>query len=417
MLRRPHGFVAWLAGIAAAALAIRLVYALLVAPPPPALSDAGFFHLLANLLADGRGFVRPYELIFFGDVTPTAEHPPAWPVLLAGMSELGGRSHDAHRVVGALCGTGTVVAIGFLGRRVAGARAGLIAAGIAAVYPMLWVVDGTLMSESLYGLTIALALLAAYRVVERPTAARAAVLGAAMALAALTRGEGMALVVLLGVPVALLARTDARGRLVTLAVTAAAFAGVLAPWLARNWSAFDRPVPVSNNTGTLLAGANCDGVYGGAGLGAWTFLCIEGPRRRNEAVQAAELRRRGLDYAREHAGRLPVVLPARVLRTWDAYRPLQGTAFMRAEGRRRWAQYLGLAAYYPLLLLAVAGFVVLRRRGATPWLLLVPAALVTLTSLGGYGLARFRMAAEISIVVLAAVALDALLARRREARA
>ncbi|HVE69465.1 MAG TPA: glycosyltransferase family 39 protein [Solirubrobacteraceae bacterium] len=416
MLRRPHGFVAWLAGIAAGALAIRLVYALLLAPEPPALSDAGFFHLLANFLADGRGFVRPYDLVFFDSATPTAEHPPAWSVLLAAMSALGGQSHDAHRVVGCLCGTGTVAAIGVLGRRVAGERAGLIAAGIAAAYPMLWVVDGTLMSESLYGLTIALALLAAYAVVERPSAARAAALGAAMALAALTRGEGMALVVLLGVPVALLARAGARGRLVTLAVIAAAFAAVLAPWLVRNWSAFDRPVLVSNNTGTLLAGANCGGVYAGSDIGSWTFLCIDGPRRRNEAVQAAELRRRGLDYAREHAGRLPVVLPVRVLRTWDAYRPLQGARFMRTEGRRRFAQYLGLAAYYPLLVLAVFGFVVLRRRGATPWLLLVPAVLVTLTSLGGFGLPRFRMAAEISIVVLAAAALDAFAARRREAR-
>ncbi|MDX6697505.1 MAG: hypothetical protein QOE65_902 [Solirubrobacteraceae bacterium] len=413
MFRRPHGFAAWLAGIAAAALAIRLAYALLLAPDPPGLSDAGFFHLLGNYLADGRGFVRPYDLLFFHRSLPTAEHPPAWPVLLAAMSELGGRSQDAHRVVGCLCGTGTVAAIGCLGRRVAGARAGLLAAGIAAAYPVLWVVDGTMMSESLYGLAVALSLLAAYRVVDRPTPGRAAVLGVVTGLAALTRGEGLLLVLALAVPVALLARTGARRRAALLAVTLAAFAAVLAPWLVRNGSAFDRPVAVSNNTGTLVAGANCAPVYSGPYLGSWNFLCVQGRHSANEAVLAAELRRAGVDYARGHVGRLPVVLAARGLRTWDLFRPRQGATFMRAEGRARWAQYLGLACYYPLVLLAIGGFVVLRRRGAAPWLLLAPPVLVTLVSLGGYGLARFRLAADISIVVLAAAALDELVARRR----
>ena len=416
MSRRPHGFGAWLAAIAAVALAIRLVYALALAPQPAFLSDAGFFHLLANYLADGRGFVRPFDLVFFDQVRPTAEHPPAWPVLLAAMSELGGTGHDAHRLVGALCGTGTVVTIGLLGRRAGGeARVGLIAAGIAALYPMLWVVDGSLMSESLYGLAVALALLAALRAVERPTAARAAVLGAAIGLAALTRGEALMLIVLLAIPVALLAHRDRRARLATLGVAVLAFAAVLTPWTVRNWSAFDRPVPVSTNTGTLLAGANCEPAWFGAHTGSWYFACVRAPRGGNEAVEAAELRRRGIDYALEHKGRLPVVLTVRVLRTWDLYRPRQGVRFARVEGRAQWAQWAGLAAYYVALALAVYGAVRLRRRDAGALaVLLAPPVMVTAMSLVGYGLTRFRLAAEISIVVLAAVALDALRRRRAE---
>jgi 4-amino-4-deoxy-L-arabinose transferase-like glycosyltransferase len=413
MLRRSHGFLAWLSGIAAAALAIRLVYALALAPDTVFLSDAGFFHLLGNLLAEGRGFIRPFDLVFYDQVRPTAEHPPAWPVLLAAMSKLGGTSHDAHRVVACLCGTGTVVAIGFLGRRVAGERAGLIAAGLAAVYPLLWVVDGSLMSESLYGLAVALALLAAYRVVEKPTLPRAAVLGAAIGLASLTRGEALMLIVLLAVPVALLARRGLRSRTALYAATVAAFLAVLAPWTIRNWSAFDRPVAVSTNTGTLLAGANCPPTYSGPQIGSWHLLCVRAPQGGNEALEAADLRRDGLDYAREHKARVPVVLAVRALRTWDLFRPRQGVGFARAEGRAKWAEYLGLAAYYALLPLAVWGFLVLRRRAAAPPLLLVGPVMVTLTSLVGYGLTRFRLAAEIAIVVLAAAALDARLERRR----
>jgi 4-amino-4-deoxy-L-arabinose transferase-like glycosyltransferase len=415
MLRRPHGFAAWLAGIAAAALAIRLVYALALAPEPEFISDAGYFHLLANLIADGRGFIRPFDLVFDGAVRPTAEHPPAWPLLLAAMSKLGGTSHDAHRAVGALCGTGTVVAIGFLGRRVAGERAGLIAAGLAAVYPLLWVVDGTLMSESLYGLAIALALLAALRLVEHPSPGRGAALGAAIALAALTRGEALLLVPLLAVPAALLARGPRRG--LALAAALGACVLVLAPWTIRNAARFDRFVPVSTNTGTLLAGANCSATYGGPRLGSWHFACVGAAPAGNEAAEAAVLRRRGLDYARDHAGRLPVVLAARAGRTWDVYRPRQGVDVARVEGRARWAEYAGLAVYYALVPLALYGLVVLRCRGAFPLLLLVPPAMVTIMSLAGYGITRFRVAAEVSLVVLAAAALDALIRRRPGAEA
>ena len=60
-------------------------------------------------------------------------------------------------------GAATVALIGLLARRVAGDRAGLVAAAIAAVYPPLWMLDASLRSESLYAPLIALVLLLAYR--------------------------------------------------------------------------------------------------------------------------------------------------------------------------------------------------------------------------------------------------------------
>ena len=49
----------------------------------------------------------------------------------------------------ALLGIAAVVVIGLLGYRLAGPAAGLVAAGIAAVYPQLWINDGVLLSESI----------------------------------------------------------------------------------------------------------------------------------------------------------------------------------------------------------------------------------------------------------------------------
>ena len=71
--------------------------------------------------------------------------------------------------------------------------------------------------------------------------------------ATLVRSEGLLLVPLLALP---LAWRGGPGRLARVAATVAAFAVLLAPWVARNWAVFDRPV-LSNNLGYLLASTNC----------------------------------------------------------------------------------------------------------------------------------------------------------------
>jgi hypothetical protein len=61
---------------------------------------------------------------------------------------------------------------------------------------------------------------------------------------------------------------------------------------------------------------------------------------------------------------------------------------------------------------AIAGVVILRRRKVALIPLLAPVVIVTIVAAAFYGLVRFRAPAEVSIVVLAAVALDALWAKR-----
>ncbi len=400
-----RAFIRGLGAIVVAALALRLAYALLEGPHLVIAGDARTFHELANSIAGGHGFVRS------PGAPATADHPPLYPLYLSLFSLVGLKSWAAHRAASCLLGAATVAAVGILGRRVGGERVGLVAAGIAAVYPLLWVNDATVLSESLYGLLIALALIAAYRVVDRPTAGRAAVLGALVALAALTRSEALGLALLLVLPVAWRARW--RG------VLAAALAGavVLTPWLVRNWAAFDRPVLISNNSGSLLAGANCDATYHGRFTGLWRLDCIPAGATGNEAERAATYRSDGIDYARDHAGRVPAVAAVRVLRTWDLWAPHDQAIYETLEGRDRRVEYVGVAVYYALLALAIAGAVLLRRRREPLWILLAPAVLVTVASVVGYGVTRFRLAAEIPIVVLASLTLLELWRRARARRA
>jgi len=113
--------------------------------------------------------------------------------------------------------------------------------------------------------------------------------------------------------------------------------------------------------------------------------------------------------------RAPLVA-ARVARVWDFFHPIDHQLYGYFEGRSRWAGKIGLGFLYPLLVLAVAGAVVLRRRGAPLWPLLALPALVTITAALVYGYTRFRFAAEPALVVLAAAAIDAAIARRGRSR-
>jgi len=422
-VRLADGFLARLALILAGALVIRVLYTLLVAQDISVIGDALTYHLLGENIADGKGFERaphPQLAPFEGwkPGVPTAEHPPLFPLLIGLITKLGATGYLAQKLLLCVLGTTTVAFVGLAGREAAGSPTGLVAAGIAAVYPFLWVVDGSLMSETLYGALLAATLWLAIRFARRPSLGLAAGLGVLAALAALTRGEALLLVPLLLVPLAIRAGTAWRSRLAFASAAVVAFALVLAPWTIRNLSVFEKPVLVSTNGNAVFVGSNCDPVYHGPFTGLWNFNCYGAAPGGDESEASVAYRDRGFDYARDHAGRLPVVMAVRLLRVWDLYRPLQQATYESLEGRSETASRIGLVFYYPLLLLAVAGAVILRRRGAPLWPLAAFPVMVSLTAVAIYGVTRFRFAAEPALCVLAAVALvslpAALAARRRK---
>ena len=376
---------------------------------------------MANAIADGNGLRVPREYIagggsltdYSGGSVPTAYHPPLFPALLAIPSKLGLTSYGEHRAAGCAMGAATVAVVGLAGRRLAGERLGLIAAALAAVYVPAIGNESVLMSESLYGLTIAATILAAVWLMERPSARRAAVLGAAIGLAALTRAEALALLVLL-VPFAVRGARGGRIRLAAVAVVATAV--VVAPWCIRNTLEFDRAVGVSTGDGGVLAGANNHDAYYGPQKGAWNLGGLAVARsaraeRPDDAALSARLRRKGLDYAGDHLGRLVPVAAVRVLRTWSVW-PLEPdekvtyNAFV--GGRDKNAEWAALVMGWAVMALAVAGGIALRRRGVPIAPLVAPLVLVTVVSALFFGDVRFREAADVSLVLLAAAALSRL---------
>jgi 4-amino-4-deoxy-L-arabinose transferase-like glycosyltransferase len=395
-MRALPTFERGLVGVGLAALGLR-VAAAFGARDHLVQGDAMVFHQVAQHLADGDGFMQAFR------AEPTAEHPPGWEVVLAAADLAGGNGYLSHRLLGAVIGTVTVVLIGLVARRVAGPTVGLVAAALAAVYPMLWAADVSLMSETLYGALLVGALLLAVRLRDAATLRAAAALGGVLGLAALTRGEALLLVPLLLVPL-----TWRRWR--EMAVGVAAFVVVLAPWTIRNLATFEEPVLISGNANGIWVGANCPDTYSGELIGYWRFQCYE-PERPGEDESQFYARQRdaGLEYAADNLDRLPAVVPVRVLRLLDAWDVEQSQFINAQEGRGTRATRWGIRMWWLLAPFAVAGALIVGRRHR--WVLLAPVAMVLAVAAVTYGTTRFRFAAEPSVCVLAAVALVALRTR------
>lgn len=395
-----------LAAVVLAGLAWRIIYVAVIGTPDGTGGDPFYYHAQANLLANGYGFADPFGWqLDHALIRPTAQHPPLYTLVLSAVSWLGGQSYMAHKVASCFIGAGTILVIGLVARRIGGPTVGIIAAVLAAAYPNLWLVDGLVLSEDLFALTIGLTILAAFRFRDRPDVLSAVFIGGSIALATLVRGEAITLAVFLAIPLILLTRSvKFSRRFLLLVVAGVATVLLISPWVVRNMTAFKEPVVLSTNSYGVLAVANCDETYHGSLLGFWYFNCDPGSKG-DESQRAIASRDRGLRYMRDHAGRVPVVVAARVGRVWELFRPWENASYTQFEGRPLWGSRAGLFSYYLLAALAIPGFFFVHRRGLTLIPLVAQLLLVTAISAFAYGSVRFRLPAEVVIVSLAALTL------------
>lgn len=415
-------FLVVLGIVVAVAFGVRVVYVLSVARYDKKFYDAAYYELQARTIADGHGYTDPFEYLPYRPhrAVPAADHPPLTVLALVPVAAAGSALHLgatgtrlAMRFEVMLVGVAAVGLIGLLGREVAGERAGLVAAAIAAVYPYLWVNDGLLMAEAFAATAVTGALLLALRLARSPSLGSGIALGAVCGVAALARAELVLLAPLLGLALLFAFRSRPLRERLVLVGGLAALVIVVGPWVAFNLSRFDEPVLISTNDGIAMLGSNCDAVYRGGGIGLTNLgVCLPKTVPRGDASVISRIYRdRAMNYMREHKRRVPLVVAARVGRDWGAFRPMDMLRLNEGEGRPRWITGAGMFFYYPLVLLALGGVVVLRRHRLRQWPLFVPPAIVSVGALLSYGQTRFRVPAEPSLVVLAAVALTALSTR------
>ncbi len=429
------------------ALAIRVFWAVRYdqthAPPG---GDAYYYQAQANEVAHGLGFIDPYRWACFGLKAQSAAHPPLYSMYLAAFSLVGLKSTMTHRIVSAFAGALTVALLGDTGRRIRGPRVGLTVAIIAALTPTLWINDALLMSETIFATACAFAIWSTVRYFKDHSVTNAALVGVGIALATLARAEAAVFVVALGLPLFLFAKPRASLRAVGAATLA--FVVLLGPWVGYNLNRFQKTELISTGLGRLLVSANCDDAYY-LQTGSWSFDCLArtgpgspggaapptgatrlpllasaphacrifsgGGPPREESIEDAAFRKIATDYINHHKNRLLfVVIPARLGRTLEVYKPADGIRYQQSvEQRGTWQPSAARYAFYALMFFTIVGAWMLRRRRALLLPLFAMLASAIVTTLISYGNVRFRIALDVALPIYAAIGVLGMVDRAR----
>lgn len=393
--------------IAIAGLAFRVAY-VVVTRDDAVLGDGFVYHYGALDLVDGVGFYNALT----GQAL--AGHPPGWQVLLAAPGLLGVRSWLSQQLFTCVIGALVIVMTALAARAAFGRRAGVVAAALTACYPFVWLYERELLSEPLAMLGTATTIWLAYRYRDAPSLWLAIALGAVVGAMAMTRSELLAISLLLVVPLILSTRSLQLGRRVGwLAAAGAACVLVIAPWGVYNQTRFERPVPLSTGAGAAMFTGNCPPTYEGRLLGYYELGCIAFVPEVDPdfSVADGQYRRQALEFISNNRRKALVVAAARVGRTFGVLWPNQQASFETERGTGIWVVRAGFVAYWVLLGFAIAGVVLARRRRIVVYPLLAFPLVVLLAVLPTIGSVRYRAPAEISLIILAAVALEATIAR------
>jgi 4-amino-4-deoxy-L-arabinose transferase-like glycosyltransferase len=401
-------FWRWLGVITAGALGLR-VLVIVLSHHDKVDGDGSEWSAQANLNASGHWFVSAFTL------RPDALRPPGWALVLTVWAWLGQHSWFRQQILACVIGSVTVLLVGVCARRLAGERAGLIAAGIAAGYAALWVYERALLSETLLLPEIALFIILVYWFRDRPSIRGAALLGGMCGLLATTRSEQILIFPVVVLPVVwAVNRSNWRRAVTWLALAAVVLLAVVMPWTIFNLGRFQHPVLLSNGFGPAVAEANCAPAYYGPDIGYGELPCLFPYYGGDQSVSDGKYLHNGMKYAESHLSRLPVVVLAREGRTFGFWNPVQQTS-IDAQWMGTWVGVtrLAMVSFWLLLVPGLVGSVVLRRRRIPLYPMLGFAVTVVVAVAPAIGDPRYRAAAEVPLVLLAAIGIVAVLARRR----
>jgi 4-amino-4-deoxy-L-arabinose transferase-like glycosyltransferase len=409
-----------LGAIIALALAVRIFAAFEVNSIVPQ-SDAADFDRHALSITAGHGY--PEALPVLGGPGPSAFRPPLYPVVLSAVYLVTDTTDESERWLAArleqaLIGTLVVALIALIAFQLWGRRPALIAAGIAAIYPPLIHAGTSLLTEPLFTALVlgAIAALLRYRLTDERRR-WIAVAGLCAGLAALTRGNGLAVVLALAIGAWTLRPRMSLRALAGPVIVVGCAALVVVPWTVRNAVVMDAFVPVTDQTGVAIGGQYNDIAKANdwSWVGPWIVPAYrslyKGPPL-GEAELGKKLTDRGIDYALDHPGAVPAVAFHNTLRLLSLHDPV---AFERSSAAQV-GESSGLAqasvyAFWVLGLVAIAGAFTpaARRVPGFVWLLV---ALLVLSIVFVAGSGRYRAPLEPIVVLLAAAAVDWALSSR-----
>ncbi|MDE3096538.1 MAG: glycosyltransferase family 39 protein [Chloroflexota bacterium] len=331
--------------------------------PPKGLNDPTEYVYLADVLADGGGYVWPNSGQKF------AYYPVGFPATVAGLKKAGdifgwGRSTFSIKMMNGIFGAITVLLVYLLAARLFDRRVGFGAGALLSIFPSQVYYTGTVLSEPLFTMLFMGALLVLlWDPWDHEGIGWQRLFAAGLLLSAATMTRAITLVF----PLLLLAfwlfwlRSKKRALVQTLVV----FAGVAVltvPWSVRNTLAFHTLTGTSTNLGDDL----CIGNFNGA-TGAFLLRgkCFEGYQGLSPQQVEIKRNRDGVRIAIEDVLRHPLRMPALEAKKayWLLYKDDDGLFAAESYGndrfipqfRRDVLAFAANAIYYATGLIAIAG--------------------------------------------------------------
>ena len=384
----------------------------------------------ADQIGRGRGYTSPFRIqaahpgaVLAGQAT--AYYPPGYPWFLGivdWIARLIGLTHHVVLVaelVQAALGAATAAFGAIVARRLAGVRAGIVAAFGLALYPNLVFHTGVLLGETLYDFLFLafLAVICARPWPEGLTNRRVVAASVPFALAIMVRPISLALL-----PFLFLIWWRAQGGLRVplrhLGLLALVLAAAVVPWTIRNEIRMHGLVLLSTNTGDNL----CMG-HSRAATGKFTVAVANDPCAvRDEGVQYGATSEIKADKAKQkiaftaitsHPGREPWLMWRRVYFTFIRDGDHDGVVAAESYRHDRWlaipteARLFRIAdiAYWLTCAVGVAGLIRLTlSRRPDAWLLVSSVVVTAVVPLAFFGDSRFKVPVMALLVVAAACA-------------
>lgn len=321
----------------ALALALRVAYAwLAIGPGATPSSDPATYDTVAWNLARGAGF----SLDAATGSYPTAFVPPVVPWITSLLYRVVGHRFFAAVLLQCLAGSLVPLLLAGLGGSLFGGPVGRTSGWLAAVHPLLVFFSGYLLTETLFTVTLLLALLLSTDWVRTPRSGRALGAGLAWGIATLTRPTALLLPLLIGVwgwrPLGL--NLGSRGRARQLLMLMLGLGLVVAPWTLRNAITMRAFIPVTTGAGGALMVANNPATWevpsarGGADSGTYRAALAGEFRGLNEVALDARARALTWTFMREHVREWPAVALAKLARFWRLTAEGGGTGAWQRPG-------------------------------------------------------------------------------------
>ena len=263
IVRMLAGWAASPAIIFFVALGIRIVVLLHLLP---AQADTGFYRhneaaRIAWAVVSGYGFSSPWPNT---PLAPTAQQPPVYPLLLAGIFKIAGAysifSLWIAVILNAIFSSLTAVLLFLLGKRVFGIYVGILAGWVWACWLQSAVVSIRLWESSLSAFLLTATLWLMLYLRESDLLSRWLLFGLLLGLGALTNTTLLPVEMLFLLWLWMVGKYEGKARTKHTLAALAACIFVLLPWTVRNYHVFHRVVPIRDNFGMELWIGNHEGV-------------------------------------------------------------------------------------------------------------------------------------------------------------